>query len=61
MAYQRKTRDEWQIHGNYGYGFEEVCAEETYREARERIREYRENEPSIPFRIVPKRVKINQN
>ena len=58
MAYQRKTRDEYQIHGNYGQGFEEVCAEDTRKEARERLKEYRENEPGIAFKIVVKRIKI---
>jgi hypothetical protein len=58
MAYKRKTVDEFQIHGNYGYGhgFEEVTAESTRKEALDRLREYRENEPGIPFKLVTKRV-----
>lgn len=55
----RKTEDEYEVQGNYGYGhgFECVTAETSFKEARERLKEYRENEPGFPFRIVKKRVK----
>lgn len=43
MAYERKTRDRWDIITNYGYGFECECSEYTYKEACQRLREYREN------------------
>lgn len=61
MGYTRKTKDEFEVQGNYGYGhgFECVTAEETKPEARKRLKEYRENEPGIPFKIVKKRVRIN--
>lgn len=55
--YIRKTRDEYNIQGDYGYGFEDVCCEDTWREARERLREYRENEPGVAFRIKKARMK----
>lgn len=58
MAYTRKTKDEYQIHGNYGYGWEELTAEETYKEARAQLRCYNENEPGIPHKIVKRRVKL---
>lgn len=60
MAYKRKTYDEYQIQGYYGstYGYEEVCSEETMSAAKQTLREYRENEPGISFRIIKKRVKI---
>lgn len=60
MAYVRKTKDEFNIMGDYGYGdgFETVTTEETRDEAKERLKEYRENERSVPFKIVKKRVKI---
>lgn len=60
MAYKRKTCDEYQIQGYYGniYGWEEVCSEATFNEARQTLREYRDNERGISFRIVRKRVKI---
>lgn len=60
MSYIRKTRDEYQVQGNYGYGhgFEMVTAEDTYKEAKASLREYRDNEPGIPFRIVCKQIKL---
>lgn len=58
MAYTRKTIDEYEIQGNYGYGqgFECVTTEETWKAAKEQLKCYRENEPGIPFKIVKKRV-----
>lgn len=60
MAYKRKTYDEYQIHGNYGYGhgFEEVTCETTFREARDMLKCYRDNEPGVPFKIIVKRVHL---
>lgn len=55
--YKRKTKDEYEIQGNYGQGFECVTTEATWREAKAQIKCYRENEP-YQFRIVKKRVKI---
>ena len=43
MAYQRKTRDRWDIMTNCGYGWECECSEYTATEARQTAREYREN------------------
>lgn len=43
MAYQRKTRDRWDIMTNYGYGWECECSEYTLNEAKQTAREYREN------------------
>jgi hypothetical protein len=56
--YIRKTEDEFRIMGNYGQGFEEVTCEVTRPLARSTIKDYRTNEPGIPFKIVKKRVKI---
>lgn len=36
---------EYEIHGNYGQGFECECSESTRAEALQRLREYRENGP----------------
>ena len=41
----------WKIQGNYGQGWEDECVEESFREARARLREYRENSP-YPSRLV---------
>ena len=62
MRYKRKTRDYWDVEANYGYGdgWEAVTAEETWKEARERLKEYRENEPGVPFRARRKRERIEQ-
>lgn len=43
MAYQRKTRDRWDIMTNWGYGWECECSEYTRKEARQRLKEYTEN------------------
>ncbi|HTE40303.1 MAG TPA: hypothetical protein VK629_05720 [Steroidobacteraceae bacterium] len=54
----RKTRDEYQLHIDYGGGFEEVVAEDTMKAAREQQKCYRENEPGYRSKIVKKRIKI---
>ena len=56
----RTTRDEFEVRGNYGFGhgFEMVTTEDTRKEAKERLREYRDNEPGIPFKIVRVRVPL---
>lgn len=56
MAYVRKTEDEFQIHVDYGQGFEEVTAEVTRKAARATMRDYISNE-GRPTKIVVKRVK----
>lgn len=58
MPYVRKTRDEYNIEGFYAYGWEPVTCEGTWREARKRLQEYRENEPGTAFRIKKARVKL---
>jgi hypothetical protein len=60
MAYVRKTRDEYDIEQHWDQGWEVVCSENTRREARQRLKEYRENQPEAPVRIKKRRVKINQ-
>ena len=60
MTYIRKTKDEYHVMGDYGYGhgYETVTIEETYKEARVMKKCYMENEPGIRFKVVTKRVKI---
>lgn len=45
--------DEFDIEGDYGYGdgWEVVTSESTLRAARERLAEYEDNEPGVPFRL----------
>jgi hypothetical protein len=54
--YLRKTEDEFNILGNYGQGYEIVTCETSLKEAKNRKKEYLQNEPGIPFIIVKKRV-----
>jgi hypothetical protein len=58
MARERKTRDTWQLHVNYGQGWEHEVTEFTYREAREQRKCYRENVPQYPVKLVFKRERI---
>ncbi len=60
MAYTRKTKDVFEIQGYYGidYGWEYLCEEDTYPKARERLKEYNENEMGVQHRIRKRRVKI---
>jgi hypothetical protein len=53
MAKRRKCVWEYEVQGNYGYGdgYEAVTTEETMAEAKQRLKEYRENERGVPFRI----------
>jgi hypothetical protein len=54
----RKTRDEWQMWSNYGDGWQEETAADTYREIRQLLREYRDNCPGASFRVKLARVPI---
>lgn len=60
MPYIRKTRDEIEVQGNYGFGhgYECVCGAHDRREARALLRDYQANEPGVPFRIRTVRVKL---
>ena len=53
---QRTTRDEWEIQGNYGYGWDVECTEDNSKDARQRLREYRDNGTGL-YRIVKRRIK----
>lgn len=61
MTYQRKTKDEFQIHQCYSGQWEDVCSEDTRKEAKERLKEYRDNMPEYAARIVKVRVKLEQS
>lgn len=58
MTYTRKTADEWQVHINYGDGFEEVHAANTRKEARDVLTDYRKNSPQFPAKMIKRRVPI---
>ncbi len=58
MAYTRKTTDEYDVLADYGYGYEVVTTEETLNEAKQRAREYRENDTyAHDIKIRKRRVK----
>jgi hypothetical protein len=52
-----KANTEYILQGNYGYGqgWEDLCAEDTRKEARQRLKEYQENEGGN-YRIICRRV-----
>ena len=45
------------LQGNYGYGhgWEDLCSSESYREVRQNLQEYRENEGGV-YRLINRRV-----
>lgn len=57
MAYTRKTRDYWELQGNYGCGWECLTAEDTREAIKQRLKEYRDNE-GWNYRIVKKRERL---
>lgn len=61
MKYTRKTKDEYQILQYYaGYGWEEVCCSDSRLEAKQTLKDYRDNQPEYPVKIKKVRVKITQ-
>lgn len=59
--YKRKTQDEFILLADYGQGFEEVTAESTRLEIRQRLKEYQQNDSyARGFKIKKKRIKIEQ-
>lgn len=58
MSYIRKTYDRYDIETNYGYGWYAECSEDTLREARQRVKEYRENARGLlGIRIKKRRIR----
>lgn len=55
MAYERKTRDEYVLLTNYGYGWDEEVTEDTMREIKQRAREYLLN-TTAQIKIIKRRV-----
>lgn len=55
--YIRKTIDMWIVQGNYGEGWEDVTSSENYKEARQDLKDYRENDKIYSYRLILKRVK----
>lgn len=57
MAYVRKTRDEWQLWANFGYGWDYVLSEENKRDIILQVREYRKN-TTAALRVRKIRVRV---
>lgn len=55
---KRKTRDYWAIMQCWDGQWEEVCAEDTLDEARQREKEYRLNQRDVPVTIKRRRERI---
>lgn len=56
MTYARKTVDEFRIMGYFEQGWEEVTAEETWKDAKVQVRCYRDNDPDHAYKVVVARV-----
>lgn len=55
MAYTRKTIDVWEMYVDYGCGWEYELSEYSLQEIKKRKKEYKENCPQYPVKIVKKR------
>jgi hypothetical protein len=61
MAYKRKTRDIWNLYGNYGYGQEILTAADSLKEIRSLKRDYELNDHMVyNLRIKCEREKIEE-
>ncbi len=58
MAYKRKTVDVYEMHSNYGYGWECEVTEDSWKDLREQLKCYRENCPNGQFKAVVRRERI---
>lgn len=59
MSYIRKTKDEYLLLANYGYGWDVVEIEVSAKAIRIRAREYREN-TNATLRISKRRMKLQE-
>jgi len=58
MSRTRKTVDVFTVQGHYAHGWEDVSAYATRAEARQGLKEYRENERGTAFRLIKRRERI---
>lgn len=58
--YKRKTFDEYQILQYTGsrYGWEVISVYNNWKNTREDLKAYRENQPEYPVKLIKKRVKL---
>ena len=55
MAYQRKTIDFYELHGDFGYGLEFICAASNWKEAKADKKAYLENDRNVSNLIIKKK------
>ena len=60
MIYQRKTKDIWELYVKYdkANGWEHEVTENSFLAARRRLREYRQECPQYPSKIIKKRERV---
>lgn len=58
MAYQRKTKDEYEVQQCIYGEWSMVTTEDTFKDAKVQAKSYRENQSEYPVRIVKIRVKL---
>jgi hypothetical protein len=56
-----RTKPEYVVQGNYGYGWEDLTASDNPAEAKADLKAYRENEIGVPHRLVTRRVPVNED
>ena len=56
--YKRKTKDIWEIYGNYGNGWAYLTTEESWQAAREQKKCYDINEPYAEHTIKKRRIHL---
>jgi hypothetical protein len=54
----RTTKDVFVVQQNWGYGWEDVNVEDRRKDGMRSVREYRENQPGVPTRLITRRVKL---
>lgn len=56
-AKERTTKDVFVVQGNYGQGWEDVYESEDRKDAKDRLKEYNENEKEYAHKLITRRVK----
>lgn len=56
-----KTKPEYIVQGNYGYGWEDLTASDNPLEAKADLKAYRENELGVAHRLITRRVPVNES
>jgi hypothetical protein len=56
-----RTKPEYVVQGNYGYGWEDLTASDNPLEAKADLKAYRENELGVAHRLITRRVPVNES